>query len=78
MKPYPVRIVWDDAFDLGPGLWVNVDEQKLRRTRVVSVALLLRKTKRHVVIAHSQESDGETRGTFLIPRACVRSIRRLR
>jgi hypothetical protein len=69
-----VRVVWTDAAHISAGEWV--DDLGDTSVRVVTVGHLIRKTKTHVVVAHSK-ADGLWTGVFSIPLSAVKSIRKL-
>ena len=73
VKARPVAIIWSDAAHIGAGQWL---ETPLGDTsiEITTVGLLVRKTKTHLVIAHSLDEDGNVTGVFSIPRSAVRKV----
>jgi hypothetical protein len=72
-----VRIVWDDAHHIDPGVWQAPPKGKLDG-RCVTVGRLVRKSPGWYVVAHTRErAGGELAGVFAIPRGCVRTCRRI-
>ena len=69
MKRRPVWIRWHDACHVAPAEWVET----LGDTAVTvhTVEILVRKTKDHLVDAHSVDSSGNCTGVFSIPRTAV-------
>jgi len=69
MKRRPVWIRWHDAAHVGAGEWLEA----LADTAVTvhTVGILIRKTKTHLVVAHSADSSGNVTGVFSIPRSAV-------
>lgn len=69
MKRRPVWIRWHDAAHVAPGEWLET----LADTGVTvhTVGILVRKTKHHLVVAHSVDSSGNCTGVFSIPRTAV-------
>jgi hypothetical protein len=69
MKRRPVWIRWHDAAHVAPGEWVT--ELADTGVTVHTVGVLIAKTKRHLVVAHSVDSSGNATGVFSIPRSAV-------
>lgn len=72
-----VRIRWTDACVHGTGEWLDpttIDPG----CEIVTVGLLVAKTKTHYVVTHSVAESGDVRGAFSIPRVNVIACRRLR
>ena len=69
MKRRPVWIRWHDAAHVARGEWV--DELADTGVTVHTVGVLIGKTKRHLVIAHSCDDAGNVTGVFSIPRTAV-------
>lgn len=69
MKRRPVWVRWHDACHVAPGEWVET----LGDTSVTvhTVGVLIGKTKKHLVVAHSVDSSGNYCGVFSIPRTAV-------
>ena len=70
-----VRVVWTDAGHIG-GANEWLADPGDTEIRVVTVGHLIRKTKTHVVVAHSK-ADGLWTGVFSIPLSAIKSIRKL-
>ena len=66
----PVWVRWHDAAHIGPGAWVGDDDTKDTGVTVHTVGILVRKTKTHMVLAHSFDGELLT-GVFSIPRSAV-------
>lgn len=80
MTPYPVFIEWGDAADVGEG-WVNLDDfgdDDVGPCEVVSVGWLVRETESAVLLALSIEAGGTGRQTFIVPKATIKRMVRLR
>ena len=76
MKRGAVTVVlWTDAAHIAPGAWL--EEVGNTRVNVTSVGLLVRATKKHVVIAHTLDESGNVTGVFSIPRASIRKVTQL-
>lgn len=81
---YPVVLIeWEDAFATGPGVQPN-DPGLLEEHRQVSVGHLIRRTRRHYVLAQSlvvSPYDPQSvlaRDTLTLPRGVVRRFMRLK
>ena len=80
MKPFPVFIEWGDAADVGES-WVNLDDiedDHVAPCGVVSVGWLVRETESAVLLAMSIEENGLGRAPFLVPRATIKRLVRLK
>lgn len=67
---------WTDAHDIGAGEWLNPKDIRAG-CEIVTVGLLVRKTKRHYIVTHSIADGSDCRGAFAIPRQNVVEYRRL-
>lgn len=77
MKPYPVAVTWVDHCHISPGEWMTVaDAHDATPAVVMSVGLLLRKTKDALILAQTV-GGGDAAGVFVILRSCIRKIKRL-
>lgn len=78
-QSYPVEVLWEDS-DTPGKVWIGEDEfdewAKSGTLQVRSVGLLVRKTKRDVVIIQSRH-DQQVLNALRIPRGCVLSIKKL-
>lgn len=70
MMRRPVWVRWTDACHIGPGTWVDDDGLQNPGVTVHTVGILVRKTKTHMVLAHSFDGELLT-GVFSIPRSAV-------
>jgi hypothetical protein len=80
MKPYPVLIEWGDAADVGEG-WMALKSFRgsdVAPCGVVSVGWLVSKSKSAVLLALSVTEFDDARNTFVVPRACIRKMVRLK
>jgi hypothetical protein len=73
MKLRPVVIVWRDACHHAPGEWLDGAPDDLQ-VMVTTVGFLIRKGKRHLVVAQSVCDGGLLTGVFSIPRSNVVKI----
>ena len=79
MKPRPVLVEWVDSCHLAPGAWFDRQEAvDFGGCDVVTVAWLIGKGAESYTLAQSISESGDVTGVFVIPRACIRSARRLR
>lgn len=69
MRRRPVWIRWHDAAHVGPGEWMS--ELGDTGVTVHTIGILVRKTKQHLVVAHSADDAGNLTGVFSIPRSAV-------
>jgi hypothetical protein len=69
MKRRPVWVRWHDAAHVGAGEWLT--DLSDTAVTVHTVGILVRKTRQHLVIAHSCDSSGNVTGVFSIPRTAV-------
>lgn len=67
---------WTDAHDIGAGEWVTPKDIRAG-CEIVTVGLLIARTRTHYVITHSIADGGDARGAFAIPRQNVVEYRRL-
>jgi hypothetical protein len=74
----PVWVRWHDAAHIAPGEWATDADLKDTNVTVHTVGILVRKTKAHLIIAHSLDSGGLVTGTFSIPRTAVEDWGELR
>jgi hypothetical protein len=66
----PVWVRWHDAAHIAPGEWATDEDLKDTNVTVHTVGILVRKTKSHMVLAHSFDGELMT-GVFSIPRSAV-------
>lgn len=81
MKPYPVLVEWTDACDWSPAEWVDLEPLTAGVATgcdVITVGWLVQKSKRALVLALSISEALDGRGLFVIPRACVQKVTRLK
>ena len=71
MKKKVVKITWEDASS-DSKTWVAPDEL-VGLSTIVTVGILIKKTKDYVCISHSMSEDGYMCGVFFIPRGCIKS-----
>ena len=71
---YPlVLIIWDDA-ESDDG-WEEAPKE-LKPALATTVGFLIRKTKNHILVAHSYD-NGHTNGRIQIPQAMIKSIKEI-
>lgn len=76
LKRGAVTVVhWSDAAHIGPGEWLEAVPDT--RVHVTTVGLLVRATKKHVVVAHTLDESGNVTGVFSIPRTAIRKVTQL-
>lgn len=77
MKKYPLVIIeWDDVSSTGG--WESIKEsQQLKPFRAKMVGWAIHKDRENIVIATAFDNDEECNGRRVIPRGCVRGIRKL-
>ena len=70
MKRKPIWVRWHDAAHISAGEW---SEGEIGDTTVTAhtVGILIRKDKKHFVVAHTVDSSGNVCGVFSIPRTAV-------
>lgn len=77
MRPKPVLILWKDACHVAPGAWVDAELEQ-GTAEVGTVAWLLRKDKKCYTIAQSISEHGDVTGMFVIPKAGVKKLTKLK
>lgn len=77
MKKYPLVIIeWDDVGTVSG--WENIKEsQQLKPFRAKTVGWEIHKDKENIVLATALDNDGDCNGRRVIPRGCIRGIRRI-
>lgn len=67
------KIVWRDAFDLNASEWGATSDISPDSVEclITSVGFLVMETEHFVLITHSHSPEGQTRGTFCIPKVCI-------
>ena len=78
MKLRPVQVVWFDHCHLAPGQWVNHGDVDPELETVTSTGYLVAKDKRTVTLCQSFTAGGDMTGVFVIARALVKRIDKLR
>lgn len=79
MKPRPVIIEWTDSTHLAPGAWFDREAAcEAGACDIVTVAFLIGKTADAYTLAASITEADDCTGLFVIPRAVVKTIRRLK
>lgn len=68
-------IKWSDAAHIAPGEWLGAVPDT--RVHVTTVGLLVRTTRKHVVVAHSLDESGNVTGVFSVPRTAIRKVYQL-
>ena len=68
-------VLWTDAAHIAPGEWL--EDVGDTRVNVTTVGLLVRATKKHVVVAHTLDESGNVTGVFSIPRGVIRKVTQL-
>ena len=74
---YPpiVAVLWDDATALDG--WSSGHDE-VKPCHVLSVGFLVRKTKKHIVLAQDISPDGQQCGRGQIPKGMVKRITRIK
>ena len=77
MKKYPLVVVeWDDVSSVGG--WEDIKEsQQFKPFRAKMVGWEIHKDRENIVITTALDNDGECNGRRVIPRGCIRGIRRI-
>lgn len=67
------KVVWRDAFDLNATEWgpASAILPEAVECLITSVGFLVMETEHFVLITHSHSPEGQTRGTFCIPKAVI-------
>jgi hypothetical protein len=78
-EPKPVLVQWIDSTSFGQQRWRDLEEgEKLAPATIRSVGFLLHSAKDHIrITGHLDDGDNES-GCFVIPRGCIKRIRRLK
>lgn len=75
-KLHYVEISWYDAHDAHLGEWVAPKSVAVGM-KVVTVGILVKKTKKYITVTHTKTEEGDVRGTFNVPIACIAGIKTL-
>lgn len=77
MKKYPLIVVeWDDVSSFSS--WEEIEKsQQAKPFRAKMVGWEIHRDRENIVIATAFDNDGECNGRRVIPRGCIRDIRRL-
>ena len=79
MKPRPVLVEWDDSTHISPGGWVDRENAcGIGACSIMTVGWLIDKDKHTITIAQSITEADDATGVFVIPRAVIRQLRRLK
>jgi len=76
-KLHYVEISWLDAHDAHLGEWVDPKKVDIG-IKVVTVGILVKRTKKYITITHTKTEEGDVRGTFNIPIATIVGIKTLK
>jgi hypothetical protein len=68
-----VHILWDDAAELMLG-WMDESEVEAKEMLVHTVGFLVRKTRKHIIVASTIGELVHCHAQFQIPRAMIRHI----
>jgi len=66
-----------DAHDAHLGEWVDPKKVDIG-IKVVTVGILVKRTKKYITITHTKTEEGDVRGTFNIPIATIVGIKTLK
>jgi hypothetical protein len=76
-KLHYVEISWMDAHDAHLGEWVDPKKVDIG-IKVVTIGILVKKTKKYITVTHTKTEEGDVRGTFNIPIATIVGIKTLK
>jgi hypothetical protein len=78
MKPRPVLIEWDDSTHITPGGWIDREvATTVGSCSIVTVGWLIADDDDTVTICQSITEADDCTGTFAIPKAVVRKMKKL-
>jgi hypothetical protein len=79
VKPRPVLLEWVDSTHLAPGAWFDREAAvDCGACDIVTVAWLIGKDADTYTLAQSITEADDCTGLFVVPRACVKTVRRLK
>jgi hypothetical protein len=79
MKAAPVLVEWIDSTSFGQQRWRDLGEgEKLTPATIQSVGFLLHTAKDHIRITGHLDGDENESGCFVIPRGCIKRMRKLK